>query len=259
MPQIQILPAAPGFGSQLGQALGSGLNQGIGMALNNMLQQKAEQKKAQQLLSALGISGPVGSQDQSIESSVIDNSISRKGSGVPKLTQEQILAASITNPALAPALSSIYKNQMKESEKQQSEEIAQDSLNRMAEILHQGNIGFGSKVKGKLFGGDTAEQVGEFESLSGALESLLKDRVSKGMLSNARFQYITETLLPKPNDRQATIRGKLKALSRELKLELPHSLSSKQLTTEKAVQFLEQAKGDKEKARKIARAKGYEF
>jgi len=40
MPQIQILPGAPGFGSQLGQALGGGLSQGIGVALNEMLEQK---------------------------------------------------------------------------------------------------------------------------------------------------------------------------------------------------------------------------
>jgi hypothetical protein len=37
--------------------------------------------------------------------------------------------------------------------------------------------------------------------------------VSRGTLSNARFKYITETLLPKPGDRDKEIEGKMIALA----------------------------------------------
>lgn len=258
MPQIQVLPGAPGFGSQLGSALGGGLSQGISAGLNQMLEQRAQQQKTQALLQSLGIQMPSSTSGQMPSSSISQASVPAK-SPLNQLSQEQVLAASIMNPALAPALSSIYKNQQKEKQETESKQIAQDSLNRMSDLLKEGNLGLGSKAKGKVLGGETAEQIGEFESLSGALEALLVDKVSRGTLSNARFRYITETLLPKPNDREATIRGKLKALSKELKLDLPKTLDSKTLTTDQAQQFLQQAKGDKEKARKIARTKGYEF
>ncbi len=224
MPQIQILPGAPGFGSQLGQAMGSGLSQGISAGLSQMLEQKTQQRKTHQLLSALGIGTPSSRPGQTPSESIEQASISSK-QGFPKLSQEQILAASVMNPQLAPALSSIYKNQQKEIQEEESKDIAQSSLDRMSDLLKEGRLGLGSKVKGKLLGGETAESVGEFESLSGALEALLVDKVSRGTLSNARFRYITETLLPKPNDREAAIKGKLKALSKELKLNLPESLS----------------------------------
>ena len=224
MPQIQVLPGAPGFGSQLGQALGmglgGGLSQGISAGLNQMLQQKQEAQKMQGLMSALGI----GAGSQGGSASIPQASAS---SGVPKLSQEQVLAASIMNPQLAPALSSIYKNQQKETQDLESKQIAQESLDRMSDLLKEGKLGFGSKLRSKAFGGETAESVGEFESLSGALEAQLVDKVSRGTLSNARFKYITETLLPKPNDREATIKGKLKALSKELKLDLPKYLEGK--------------------------------
>lgn len=212
MPQIQILPGAPGFGSQLGQALGGGVSQGISASLNQMLEQKQQQKKTQDLLRSLGVQLP-----SEAGASIPQASAPAQGN-LPKLTQEQVLAASIMNPQLAPALSSIYKNQQKEGKEEESKKIAQESFDRMNEILNKGNLGLGSKLKGKVFGKETAEDVGEFESLSGALEALLVDKVSRGTLSNARFKYITETLLPKPNDRQATIKGKLKALSKELDL-----------------------------------------
>lgn len=220
MPQIQVLPGAPGFGSQLGQSIGGGLSQGIGASLQQMLEQKAQHRKTQELLSALGIQTPSSTPGQT-PSAAIEQASSPAQNKMQPLSQEQVLAASIMNPQLAPALSSIYKNQQKEIKESESKEIAQDSLNRMSEILKGGKLGLGSKLKSKAFGGETAEQVGEFESLSGALEALLVDKVSRGTLSNARFKYITDTLLPKANDREATIKGKLKALSKELKLKLP--------------------------------------
>ena len=219
MPNLQALAAVPSFGSQLGQALGGGISQGIGVALQQMLEQKSQQRKTEQLLSTLGLSG-------SIQPDVDSESRSQTSSPKLDLTPEKILAASIENPQLGTMLSNLYKNQQQRSEQEEGKKIAQESLDRMSDLLKSGNLGFGSKLKSKAFGGQTAEDVGEFESLSGALEALLVDKVSRGTLSNARFKYITETLLPKPNDRQATIQGKLKALSKELGLKLPKSIKS---------------------------------
>ena len=140
------------------------------------------------------------------------------------ITPEKILALeSAGEHAMASTLATMYagqeKERMQKQKQTQEQEIGQESFNRMAELLRSKKLGLGSKLKGQAFGGKTAESVGEFGSLSGALESMLVDRVSRGTLSNARFKYITETLLPKPNDRDATIRGKLKGLARELDLD----------------------------------------
>ena len=224
MPGLQALQGIPSFGGQLGQALGGGLSQGIGMALSQMLEQKQQQSKTKALFDALGL-GSI--QQQNTPSQISNQATQGQGGKLPQLTQEQLLAASIQNPALAPALGAIYKNQQKEAKESQDKNLGQQSLDRMAQILNEGEIGLGSKVKGKVFGGKTAEDVGEFESLTGALEALLVDKVSRGTLSNSRFKYITETLLPKPNDRDATIRGKIKALSKELDLKLPELKSKK--------------------------------
>lgn len=107
---------------------------------------------------------------------------------------------------------------MKKKSEGQDLRVAQKAYNRMAELLKKGNIGYGSGIYA-LTGGKTAEDIGEFSSLSGALESILKDKVSKGVLSKDRFNYIVETLLPKPTDRQATIKGKLKGLAEILELD----------------------------------------
>lgn len=235
MPAPFILPPNPGFGSQLGQALGGGISQGIGVSLNQFLEQKQLQQKNQSLMQALGLGSPQG---QGINPEIATAGKEMKSGGLPKLSQEQLLAASIQNPALAPALGAIYKNQQKEIKESEDIQRGQDSLDRMAQILNEGKIGFGSKTKGKIFGGKTAEDVGEFESLTGALESLLVDKVSRGTLSNSRFRYITETLLPKPNDRDATIRGKIKALSKELGLKLP------ELKPQKAKKSMQSQSGD---------------
>jgi hypothetical protein len=140
-----------------------------------------------------------------------------------ELTPEKIIAASQIDPQMAATMSRLFQGQEKERMNKQKlaaeNKVGQESFNRMSELLRKGNLGLGSELKGKAFGGETAEDVGEFSSLSGALESMLVDRVSRGTLSNARFKYITETLLPKPTDRQATIKGKMKALARELNLD----------------------------------------
>lgn len=69
------------------------------------------------------------------------------------------------------------------------------------------------------FGGETAKNFSKFTSLTGGLESFLVEMVNRGTLSNTRFQYITQTLLPKPEDSQADISGKLEGLAMILDLD----------------------------------------
>lgn len=190
---VQVIQ--PGItGSQLvGESLGQGFNQ----SLSQMLEQHHQQ---QQRTSALSGLAPFLEQ-----------------SGLEPQQIQQVIQSGIDPAILAGIVKSsgISKHQQAEETKR----IGQTSFNRMGELLKEGKLGLGSKVKGAVFGGKTAEDVGEFESLTGAIEAMLVDRVNRGTLSNSRFNYITKTLIPRPNDRQATIKGKLKALARELDLD----------------------------------------
>lgn len=108
------------------------------------------------------------------------------------------------------------KEAIKAKEEEKALEVTQKAFNRIAELVP--DVGASGIVTSK-FGGDTAKAYAEFTSLTGALESLLVEKVNRGALSNTRFKYITETLLPKPNDTQATITGKLQGLAAILELD----------------------------------------
>ncbi len=112
------------------------------------------------------------------------------------------------------------KFEVKEAEEARQLAKKQEPFNKLVDLLEKGNVGRGSSAHpGALLGGETAEDIGEFESLTGALEGALVKEVNKGALSNTRFKYITDTLLPKSGDTQATIRGKLKGLAATLGLD----------------------------------------
>jgi hypothetical protein len=107
MPAPFVLPANPGFGSQLGQALGGGLSQGISAGLNQFL----EQKKSMGILKSLGLGVSNASNEVGVPG--LSSSGPQQG-GLKNLTPEQVLAASIQSPQLGTALSSIYTSQQKE-------------------------------------------------------------------------------------------------------------------------------------------------
>lgn len=155
------------------------------------------------------------------------------------LSDSQIAAVASVDPNLARILQMQKDTALKETRANRKEtekkeeakkplETAQRSFNSMAKLLRKGNLGLGSGALSSALGGDRAKDVAQFTSATGGLEALLVDMVSRGTLSNARFKYITETLLPKPGDRDKEIEGKMVALADLL------GLDSSELTQKKS-------------------------
>lgn len=108
------------------------------------------------------------------------------------------------------------KEKIKKEEEEKSKDVTQNAFNELAGLIPK--VGRTGILTSKL-GGDTAKAYANFTSLTGALEALLVEKVNRGALSNKRFEYITETLLPKPHDTQAEIEGKLSGLASILELD----------------------------------------
>lgn len=224
-----ILPKVPSFGEKLGQSIGAGLSNAAQLGI-----EKAKESRRQKMLEQIEELGGQRKTSPSIFSTDLEQG-QPSISGRPPFEEEDPFAkakayARIGEHELTRVATEEGKQRSKElskqREKSETRERSQQAFDRMGELLNSGDLGIGSKIKSMVpteKGARTAETIGEFESLSGALESMLVEMVNKGTLSNTRFRYITETLLPKPNDREATIRGKLKGLSKELGLN-PKSL-----------------------------------
>jgi hypothetical protein len=108
-----------------------------------------------------------------------------------------------------------------DKEKQRiAKETQQKSFDSIIHILNKGNIGRGSNfLPSALLGGQTAEDIAEFDSLVGAFEAALLKENSKGALTDKKFDYIINKLLPKATDTQAEIIGKLRATATKLGLD----------------------------------------
>lgn len=112
------------------------------------------------------------------------------------------------------------KNDLKKQQEKEKDEMANDraqkAFNRLVELIPKvgrSNVGY------SYLGGESSESFGEFSSSLGLLENALADLVSRGKMTDTRFRYITQQLLPTPSDTQATIRGKLRGLARDLGLD----------------------------------------
>jgi hypothetical protein len=109
-------------------------------------------------------------------------------------------------------------------QKQQEVQFANDqaatqvTLDRVKALLP--NVGRKNYATSYLpFASTSQKSIAEFGTLMGSFESALKDRVSKGTLSNARFRYIVDDLLPSASDTIPTIEGKLAGIASQLELE----------------------------------------
>jgi hypothetical protein len=103
----------------------------------------------------------------------------------------------------------------KENIKAASERMLTLANERGAAFPHLGKIP-------KIFSAKQREIRSEMDTLTSTFESALMPIINKGNLAQPRFDYIIG-LLPKSDDTIETIRGKLKALKRTLKTEIPGS------------------------------------
>jgi hypothetical protein len=209
---IQVLESnkKPSFGQRFSNAVGAGLQSG---------QQLMQQRNAQKM--------------QGERNKQINQLAGMDISNLPENIQQEFFKNKFAKELQADKYR--FENQKKGEElrgKQEQEEaskkITQGAFDRIAQLIPK--VGKGSGVLG-MFGGKQAEHTGEFSSLTGALESHLVEMVNKGTLSNTRFKYITETLLPKPTDTQDEIKGKMKGLAQILDLD-PSVLGSGPISKE---------------------------
>jgi hypothetical protein len=122
----------------------------------------------------------------------------------------------------------ISKEESEKEDQKRVMDVGQKSFDRMSELLKSNRLGRGSGFL-SMFGGQTGKDVGEFTALTGGLESMLVDMVSRGTLSNTRFDYIKNTLLPNPGDPDDVIEGKLKGLAQILNLDASSLIGNKEL------------------------------
>ncbi len=109
------------------------------------------------------------------------------------------------------------KEEIKAKQFEEDKERAQTVFDGLVDLIP--SVGRSGALFGNTGIGDTGKAFAHFTSLSGGLESALVEMVNRGTLSNTRFNYITKTLLPKPSDTQAEIRGKLEGLAVMLDLD----------------------------------------
>lgn len=248
MPQIQVLPAAPGFGSQLGAALGGGLSQGISGALSSMLEGK-KNRRALEGLSPL---------------------FKEAGIELTPEDKETFLSSGLKPETLVPFISQFAKQKKQESI---SDTDYTDILDQMQNMLKEGEAGLGATVKSYLgpLGANARESTARFQSLGTSLLGLAqKVALKQGIRNQREFDTFLKRTIPNATDTVETAMGKVNALRSYIKTgKLAGKPSEKEtikkvetgstLDKETAQQILEKAGNDIEKARKLAKQLGYEF
>lgn len=213
-----VLPEVPSMGQLLARNLGQGVSQGIGkasdLASQLMMEKSKESQKnkwAQELVGSLYGNNDAGS-SASPESSSESSSSSRERPKILDLPDENIAALSL-NRETAP-LATILQKQKKEAKSEYETRIAsQDAFDDMVNLTSK--IGF-SLISDPNYSVSKKRERSQFEASKGALIGQLKDRVNKGVLSNQKFNFIKDELLPSHKDSREVKIGKLKAVGKEL-------------------------------------------
>jgi len=162
---LQIIPAAPqkqSFGSQLGLSLGSGISQGAQQHFKNKMAKEAEEAQHQRDLQKLRLQGEQQKELQREKYGFEENILGRK--------QEQ--QQQIQNQKLESEMLDSF-NKASEEKKQKLYPFISglQTLEAMRGISDRENIGRGSSALG-FFGGETARDIGEYETLGKSLISL---------------------------------------------------------------------------------------
>ena len=221
------------LGGAIGSSIAGGIQQGQeNTVMNRILKEATDSGDPLVIKNVMGqILQRIAPERRDLASQILTNTVQDLEGRRSKKAQMEAYQQAGLNPNLPESINKeIIKGKAK-TQPSDTREIGQKSFNTLAQILKKGNIGRGAKAKA-LFGRETAKDVGAFESASGGLEAMLVDMVSRGTLSNARFKYITETLLPQPNDTDARIKGKLKSLADLLQLDASALSDESKETTE---------------------------
>lgn len=237
---IQIIKEnrKPSFGEKFSNAIGAGLEEYskleekkkaeadlknendtlrelTGKDLSGIKDPQLRRSMVQDLMKSLP-AGVTANSEEDVKSTFLDKLFSEIENDPTKITDKQIIEATSINPALGKSLETSKKDAVSKQKETDIKNTAQKSLNGIAKLVKE--VGVGTDFW-SMAGGKTSKAKGKFSALTGGIESMLVDMVSRGTLSDSRFKYITETLMPKPTDTQQEIIGKLEGLSDVLGLD----------------------------------------
>jgi hypothetical protein len=199
---VMILPKQPSFGEQFGAALGAGAGQGISNASEFHQKMQLEKQKQKSYEGIFGTMGQQGNQEKK---------------EFPKLDDNQKAYLALTDPQAFKAYEVLEQGHIKKEEKAHQKQNLTDVIEDMSKTLLKGNLGITHKKYTKAEGRRDAQY---FDSLNTELESIGKEMVTKGTLSNTRFAFLLGNL-PSSDKTDAANAGALQAWVKELELDVP--------------------------------------
>lgn len=198
MPQIQMLPASPGFGSQLGAALGQGLGGGI----QQSMAQHLKQKEMTNLLESLGVSIPKqpsplrGKSPEAVSGMPAIQALGPQGEaqqqgGLQNLRPEQLVAATIMNPELGKTLGTIYEGQQRAAENTRKFELKNiESAEKAAAPFMEQVQGWQSTLPELSTSIDLAEDAVKNNELSGFNKDYWAEKLGFPQLTSAKGKQL---------------------------------------------------------------------
>jgi len=269
MPQVQVLPGVPTFGTELAKVLSTAASD-VGSGVAKGYQKKKFGERVGQL-------GENPTFQQLLELSA----------NAPESAQT-LIAQYMKGQAQNPSMLKFQATQAKEQQKQQD---AQQSLLEQRQIVRKGYTG---PMKGvaALFSPEVRRNRAKFEELNLPIRGAITKLIERGAINQKQWENINE-MLPQLGERRSTIEGKLDGLERMIgttpeyqvalaqmeeatpsrpserrekmasnrnrKTDTSQTQGEKVVDMEMAQKFLKAAGGDANQARELARKAGYTF
>lgn len=198
---IPIIEEQAGFGSDLARALGGGASRGLTEAIENYQQRKSSERQLSGLMPLLKEAGiELGEEDQRafLQSGMTPEKILPFAASLAKQKQERMAEES----------------QMQQVEKSKAQ--GQHVFDVATKMLKKNLPGIGISPTTKVgLNRAGVQNRALFNTLRSKFEATLLPMVNKGTLAKERFNYIM-SLIPKAEESQRSIAGKLFALGEEL-------------------------------------------